>query len=248
MKSYAVLQHTYSEFLGLIENQLEKRDIGFSYIRPFVGQGVPGSSLQWDGLFVLAGATRINDPEASPWADEEQNLITVFRKAKRPVVGLGYGALLIAQMEGGVVHDEPFHNAYWTTAHATEAGHDDELAQAVDGRRVFVMYNGQVDLPDGMKPILVDDDGRWLAIRPDELTYGLLFRPELKPGMIEDMIMEAEREVPDNIGELLAAARENWNEMQALNDQVIVALVKELDLMQERRKPPVFNLRVETKQ
>lgn len=247
MKYYAVLQHTYSEFLGLIENQLEKRDIGFNYIRPFVGQAVPGSAMQWDGLFVLAGATRINDPEASPWAGEEQNLISIFRKAKRPVVGLGYGALLIAELEGGQPHPEPFHNAYWTIAHVTEAGRGDALAEAVDGRKVFVMYNGRVELPAGMEPILVDDEGRWLAIRPDELTYGLLLRPELKPGMIEDMIMEAERDVPDNIGELLASARENWGEMQELNDQVIVALVKELDLMQERRKPPVFSLRLETK-
>ena len=38
MQNYCVVQHTYSEFLGLIERQLEKRDIGFSYYRPFVGQ------------------------------------------------------------------------------------------------------------------------------------------------------------------------------------------------------------------
>lgn len=246
MKSYAVLQHTYSEFLGLIETQLEKRDIGFTYIRPFIDQGVPGSIQQWDGLFVLAGATRINDPEASPWAGDEQNLIRIFRKGERPVVGLGYGALLIAELEGGQVHDTPLHTAYWTTAHATQAGCDDTLAQAVDGRRVFVMYNGRVDLPDGVAPILVDDEGHWLAIRPDALTYGLLFRPELKPGMIEDMIMETDRDVPDDIGELLRVARAHWGEMQTLNDQVIVALVKELDLMQERHKPPVFSVRVGT--
>ncbi len=246
MKSYAVLQHTYSEFLGLIETQLEKRDIGFTYIRPFIDQGVPGSTQQWDGLFVLAGATRINDPEASPWAGDEQNLIRIFRKSERPVVGLGYGALLIAELDGGQVHDTPLHTAYWTTAHATQAGRDDALAQAVDGRRVFVMYNGRVDLPEGVAPILVDDAGHWLAIRPDALTYGLLFRPELKPGMIEDMIMETDRDVPDNLGELLGVAREHWGEMQTLNDQVIVALVKELDLMQERHKQPVFSVRVGT--
>lgn len=245
MKYYAVLQHTYSEFLGLIESQLEKRDIGFNYIRPFVGQAVPGSAMQFDGLFVLAAAAPTSDPDDCPWSEDEKQLIEIFRKAKRPVVGIGHGALLIAEMEGGKPSDEPFHNAYWTTAHATEAGKNDALAQTVDGREVLVMYNGSVELPDGMDPILVDDQGRWLAIRPDELTYGLLFRPELKPGMIEDMIMEEGRETPDDIGDLLSAARERWDEMQDLNDHVIVALVKELDLMQERRKPPVFSLKVE---
>lgn len=245
MKYYAVLQHTYSEFLGLIENQLEKRDIGFNYIRPFVGQAVPGSAMQFDGLFVLAAAAPPGDTEACPWSADEKQLIEIFRKAKRPVVGIAHGALLIAEIEGGTPAREPLHTAYWTTAHATAAGKDDALAQAVDGREVFVMYNGATILPEGLAPILVDDAGHWLAIRPDPLTYGLLFRPELKPGMIEDMIMEEGRETPENIGELLAKARERWDEMQDLNDQVIVALVKELDLMQERRKPPVFSLKLE---
>lgn len=35
MKHFAVVQHSYSEFLGIVESQLEKRDIGFSYFRVF---------------------------------------------------------------------------------------------------------------------------------------------------------------------------------------------------------------------
>lgn len=245
MKSFCVVQHTYSEFLGLIESQLEKRDIGFAYIRPFVGQAVPGSALQFDALFSLGGAFPTADDEAGPWVEDEKALIRVFQKAGRPVVGIGFGGLLVAEVAGGTPSEEPFHSLYWATAHATEAGRDDALAQAVDGREVLVMYNGSVDLPEGLEPIVVDDEGRWLAVRPDPLTYGMLFRPELKPGMLEDMVMEAGRLTPDNIGEYLESARARWDEMQAITDRVIVALVKELDLMQERRKAPVFNLRVE---
>ena len=135
MKYYAVLQHTYSEFLGLIENQLEKRDIGFNYFRPFVGQSVPGSAMQFDGLFVLSAAAPTVDREACPWVEDEKQLIEIFRKAKRPVVGIGFGGLLVAELTGAMPTAEPFHNAYWTTAHATAAGKDDLLAQTVDGRR-----------------------------------------------------------------------------------------------------------------
>lgn len=244
MKRFAVVQHTYSEFLGLIENQLEKRDIGFHYFRPFVGQELPGSAAQYDALFLLGGRTPIADRKANPWVDDEIRLIEIFRQAQRPVVGLGFGALLIAAHTGAQSLAEPFHQAYWTLAHKTAAGAGDALAEAVHGRRVLVMYNGAAALPAGVEPLLVDDDGRWLAIRPDKLTYGLLFRPELKPGMIEDMIMEAKRHTPDNIGELLAQARAEWAGMQALTEQVIVALVTELDLMTERRKMPVFNLEI----
>lgn len=246
MKNYVVVQHNYSEFLGLIEHQLEVRDIGFSYFRPFVGQDLPGSALHFDALFILGGNWPVNDADHHPWLEQERRLLNIFRKARRPVVGIGYGGLLIAEEAGAQASNEPFHTAYWTTAHKTKAGENDPLADAVDGRRVLVMYNGSAKLPQSVEPILVDDAGNWIAIRPDELTYALLFRPELKPGMIEDMIMEAKRQTPDNIGDILAEARSEWDATQETTDRVIVALVKALDLMTERKKAPVFQLNVES--
>ncbi len=247
MKHFLVVQHTYSEFLGLIESRLEQRDIGFTYVRPFTGQSLPGTALQHDALWLLGGAYPVTDTERQPWIDDELRLVTLFQRAHRPVVGLGFGGLLLARAAGGRAHGEPAHTACWTQARATEAGHDDPLAQAVDGRRVLVMYNGAVDLPEGVSPLVVDEEGRWIAARPGEATYALLFRPELKPGMLEDMIMEEGRPVPENIGDLLAEARKQWPETQETTDRVLVALVSSLDLMRERRKAPVFSLNVVAK-
>jgi hypothetical protein len=50
MKRFAAVQHSYSEFLGAIEKQLENRGIGFTYFRPFTGQSLPASALQFDAL------------------------------------------------------------------------------------------------------------------------------------------------------------------------------------------------------
>jgi len=245
MKNYAVIQHTYSEFLGQIERQLEIRDIGFNYFRPFVGQDLPGSAIHFDALFILGGSWPINDENHCPWVESEKRVIRLFQSSKRPVVGIGFGALLIAEQAGVQVSDEPFHTAYWTTAHKTQAGENDELANAVDGKRVLVMYNGACELLGDLEPIVVDDEGNWLAIKPNDLTYAMLFRPELKPGMLEDMIMEAKRETPDNISELLAEARSEWLESQKTTDAIIIALVQSLELMKDRRKAPVFKLNVE---
>lgn len=245
MKSYIVVQHNYSEFLGLIERQLEVRDIGFNYARPFVGQDLPGSALQSDALFLLGGSHTPLDLDACPWLPGERRLIDLFVKAKRPVVGIGFGGLLVAEFAGASVSAAPKHTAYWTTAHKTAIGAGDPLAEAVDGARVLVMHDGSATLPDSVSPILVDDTGRWLVIRPQPLVYGMLFRPELKPGMIEDMIMEGGRILPENIGEVLAMARDEWEATQRTTDRVIVALVKALDLMTERYKAPMFRLVVE---
>lgn len=243
MKAYCVVQHTYSEFLGIIERQLEKRDIGFGYFRPFIGQALPANALQFDALFLLAGAFPVADDEACPWLADELRAVKAFHNADRPILGLGFGAHVLALHHGGQGHEEPEHTAHFTTAHKTAAGEGDAVAEVMDGRTVFVMHNGDVTLPESVAPILVDDDGNWLAIRPVPMHYGLLFRPEMKPGMLEDMIMEANRPVPEHIGELLIEARRRWEDLQATTDQLLVALVKELDLMRERRKPPVFSLK-----
>lgn len=245
MQNYAVVQNTYSEFLGLIEKQLEKRDIGFDYYRPFLGQGLPPSVGQFDGLFVLGGASSTLDEEALPYRNDALNLIHLFQKVGRPVVGFGLGGLLVAEAAGGIGRADPPYTAAFVTARKTAAGEGDELAEAMDGRRVLALYHGSVDLPDGVEPVLVDDDGRWLAIHPDRLTYGMLFRPEMKPGMIEDILMEEGHDPAPNLPDLLAEARMEWGQMQETTDAVVVALVKALGLMQVRHKAPVFSLKVE---
>lgn len=246
MKNYLVLQHSYSEFLGLIEPQLQQRGIGFSYCRPFLGDALPPSVGQYDGVFVLSGAWPTADALHNENVPEELNLIDHFQQAERPVIGIGMGGLLVAQAAGGTAAMEPLHTARFVTARKTAAGEGDTLAESLDGRRLLVFYSGSVSLPEGLEPILVDENGNWLAIRPRPMTYGLLFRPEMKPGMLEDIIMEEGHNPPEHIGELLGEARMEWKGMQEVTGLSFIALVKEVDLMQERRKMPVFNLKVES--
>jgi len=241
MKRFIAVQHSYSEFLGTVEKQLENRGIGFSYFRPFTGQALPASALQFDALWLLGGAHAPADRDHVHWLDEELRLLRAFIKAGRPVVGLGFGALVLAQAAGGAAQPDPGAYAYWTTANATAAGAADPVAQAIDGRRVLVAASGRVALPAGLAPLALDDQGHWILLRQDQ-AYGLLFRPEMTPGMIEDIIMEEDRSLPGDIGEVLAQARELWPESRKTTDRVIAALVSGLDLMQERRKPPVFRI------
>lgn len=243
MKRFIAVQHSYSEFLGTVEKQLENRGIGFTYYRPFTGQSLPATALQFDALWLLGGAFAPYDREHTTWLDEELRLVRAFERARRPVVGIGFGALLLAQAAGGVPADDIAPYACWTTAHATAAGAADPLAQAIDGRRVLVAASGRVQLPEGVEPLAVDAAGDWIAWRRDH-AYALLFRPEMTPGMIEDTIMEEGRPLPDDISEVLEQARGLWPEFRETTDRVIAALVTGLDLMQERRKPPVFSIRV----
>jgi len=247
MRSFIVIQHSHHEFLGTIEKQLEHREIGFVYIRPFLGQAVPGSPQDKDALFVLGGPMDPTETDDFPYLEEEEFLIGQFLKQDQPVVGIGLGAQLMAKHFGGEADEDPELTAAFVTARKTAAGEGDDLAEAMDGKEVFLWHAGSVTLPEGIEPTLVDDAGNWLAFRPHPKAYGLLFRPEIKPGIIEDMAME-DRPHPDNLGDLLSYAREAWGAgtMQAVTDASVVALVKQLALMQPHAKPgPAYDFNVQ---
>jgi len=241
MKRFIAVQHSYSEFLGIIEKQLENRGIGFTYFRPFTGQSLPVSALQFDALWLLGGAHAPWDSAHVGWRQEEERLIQAFIRARRPIVGIGFGAQLLAMVLGAQAGEDTSPHAGWTTASSTAEGQGDPLAAALDGRRVLVAGYGRCDLPAGLAPLAVDGEGRWLMFRRD-LAVGMLCRPELTPGMIEDMIMEDGRELPDDISETLEQARELSAMQRDTTDRLLAALVSALDLMQERRKPPVFTI------
>ena len=240
MRRVLAIQHTFSEFLGALEPQLEAREIGFTYVRPAVGEDVHGLPSQYDALFLLGGAHAAADSEHCPWLADEQRLVRAFEKARRPVVGFGIGAHVIASAHGAVLSAAPEHTALFTTARALDPR--DPVAQAVDGRRVLVMANGSARLSGEIEPIVASGEGECIGFRVGALTYGILFRPELKPGMLEDMAMEEERPVPDALGELIETSRALWGDMEETTARVAAALVQALGLMDERRKMPVFPL------
>ena len=240
MRRVLAIQHTFSEFLGALEPQLEARGIGFTYVRPAAGEDVHGLPSQYDALFLLGGAHAAADSEHCPSLADEQRLVRAFEKARRPVVGFGLGAQVIASVHGATLSPVPEHVALFTIARALDPR--DPVAQAVDGRRVLVMANGSARLSGEIEPIVASGEGECIGFRVGALTYGILFRPELKPGMLEDMSMEEERPVPDALGELIETSRALWGDMEETTARVAAALVQALGLMDERRKMPVFPL------
>lgn len=240
MKRILAVQHTFAEFLGALEPQLEAREIGFTYVRPAAGQDVHGTPSQFDGLFLLGGAYPAADREHCPWLDDELRLVRAFEKARRPVAGFGLGAQVLAAAHGARLSREPEHLAFFARACALHP--DDPVGQAIDGRRVLVMANGSAELGSDSEVVAADEQGGWIAFRCGALSYGLLFRPELKPGMLEDMAMEEGRPVPGSLGELIGTARAEWDAMQETTARVAAALVAALGLMDERKKSPVFIL------
>ena len=78
-----VIQHTSSDYLGLMEDHLEGRRIRFQYYRPFAAGKLPATDLPADALILLGGG---------PWgAAGSRDLPTLEREVElaRPRLGEG---------------------------------------------------------------------------------------------------------------------------------------------------------------
>ena len=103
MKRFLAVQHSFAEFFGALETQWEARGIGFKYVRPVTGEDVAGTPSQFDALWLLGAAYAAADREHCPWVDDEVRLVRAFAKSKRPIVGLGFGAHVLAAAYGATL-------------------------------------------------------------------------------------------------------------------------------------------------
>jgi GMP synthase-like glutamine amidotransferase len=103
MKSLHVVQHTASENLGGVEEQLRQRGVGYQYQKPLTAGKIPTSAVNSDGLILLGGGAWGTHGERTtlPSLDQELRFAYDHLKRNRPVVGFGLGAQIICISAGG---------------------------------------------------------------------------------------------------------------------------------------------------
>ena len=103
LASIDVIQHTAAEYLGLMEDHFEGRNIRFKYHRPFTQGGkVPKKSSISDGLILLGGGPWGSaGTQSLPTLVEEIELAYYCLNNDIPLVGFGLGGQIINLAAGG---------------------------------------------------------------------------------------------------------------------------------------------------
>ena len=109
MKTLCVLQHVEAEYLGLMEDHFEGRNIRFQYCRPFTPGGmVPANAEDFAGLVLLgAGPKGVVSGSLIPSLGPELRLTRDFLHRKLPVIGIGAGACILTSAAGGGADEVP---------------------------------------------------------------------------------------------------------------------------------------------
>ena len=229
MKSICVLQHIEAEWLGLIEDHLEARSIGFRYCRPFVAGGsVPADAEGYDGLVVLGAGPfgMVSGPLLTSLA-AELRLTADFLNRDLPVVGIGLGAVILATAAGGGAVEAPLRFAVEDMRRVTA----DALGGHLPERFPMALYlRDRPELPAGATVLAEDAEGEPTVFQIGSKAIGFLGHPGIKSAMIEDIAMEFD-ETPEELADGLMMLRERQGAIAEALSEIMVGLILKTDWM-----------------
>ncbi len=189
MKTLCVIQHTEAEYLGLIEDHFEGRNIRFAYRRPFTPGGMlPEGPGNFDGLVLLgAGPYGLVSGHLLPSMGHELRLTKAFLGAGLPVLGLGLGAVLLSVAAGGGAAEAPLR--FEVGEVRTVPGTD--FAEHLPPAFPMAWYlRDRPLLPPGAAVLATGAEGAPVMFSVNENSIGCIGHPGIKRGMTEDLIME----------------------------------------------------------
>lgn len=205
MKTVQVFQHTSAEYLGLIEDHLEGRNIRFRYCRPFAGKNpFPKPEALADGVIVLGGGPWGSAGTRDvPTLEQEVSLVKACLQAGKPVVGIGLGAQILALASGGRAESTPLEFSVGSARRVKEGA----LYGYLPAEYPLAVYMRDWPVPPPAAELLAADErGRPVLWQIGQQALAFAGHPGLKVAMVEDLVMEFEEAAP-GVEPALAALR-----------------------------------------
>jgi GMP synthase-like glutamine amidotransferase len=232
VKLVSVIQHTSSEYLGLIEDHLEGRGIRFRYFRPFTGGApLPHRDAIRDGLILLGGgAWGAAGSRDVPTLREEVGLAHAALMFESPVIGIGLGAQILALAAGGGATPSPLEFEV-TVARRVD---DNALNGYLPREYPLALYGrDRPRLPAHARVLAEDPRGLPALWQIGACAFGFAGHPGLKVAMVEDHIMEFP-EAPPDPGTGLAKLRAVSRAMEDALVPIMTGIVQAANWMQPR--------------
>ena len=229
--SLSVIQHTSADYLGLMEDHFEGRQIRFQYFRPFTERGtLPSRNALGDGLILLGGGPWGSaGPRNVPTLVDEVQLTYACLEQGKPVIGIGLGAQILALAAGGKSSIAPLVFEVGVATRMVEGALGGFLPAAYPS---VVYMRDKFEPPAGAKVLAVDAAGAPALFQIGRQSFGFAGHPGFKVAMAEDLIMEFEQ-VPDDTGVRLTQMRGVMHAIEDALIHIMTGLVRATGLMGE---------------
>ncbi|HBP87129.1 MAG TPA: type 1 glutamine amidotransferase [Nitrospirales bacterium] len=191
MKVACCLQHVVFEGPGVFRRALETR--GYTVVNVVVpADGVP--SDPGDFLLIMGGPMSVNDPDG--WIEAELQFVKTALARDIPVLGICFGAQLLAKALGGSVASGPKFEIGIGSVSLTDIGKIDPILSATPKDFFVFQWHGEGStLPPGSAHLVTSADFPIQAFRMTDRVYGLLFHLELEEAGIAALCRECPQDV-----------------------------------------------------
>ena len=209
---WAVIQHVSYEGQGNIALALRRARLRSVDLRPFRGDLLPRAA-DLSGLIVLGAPSGSADDETTKHLATERQLISDAVGLGLPVLGVCFGAQLLAVALGGRIVKDGVPEVGMGTATLTAAGRADPvLGFDTEALEVLHWHRHSYTLPPGAVRLATSHRCAEQAFRVADNVYGLQFHVEIN----SELAGRVADEMPDGALEPAAVARAS-----ALGDTVL---------------------------
>ena len=189
--SILVFRHSQREGLGLFEQPLIDRGVGYRIVELADASHWTLSAGEYAGVISLGGAMSAMDP--LPGFDQELFILHDAAMRGRPVLGICLGAQLAARALGAAIGRSPVKEIGWKQVRLTASGSGDRLFRHMGSKQtVFQWHEDTFALPVGAERLAWSEACPNQGFRWGERVYGLQFHPEATPAAIEEWMREDE--------------------------------------------------------
>ncbi len=180
MKPVFVIQNCKIESPGTIGLYLQDRRIPFSVVRSFADDRLP-SPEDFSVLIVLGTPKSVTEYRQYPYLVELFTLMTRTIRRGQPILGICFGAQLLAHTLGARVEPNKVKEIGAMTVTLTDEGASDPLFAGFDRDvPVFQWHGDTFRIPFGATHLAKSDDCKNQAFRKDNMV-GLQFHLEADP-------------------------------------------------------------------
>lgn len=176
---WVVIQHVAYDGRGGIDSALRRAGRDAVDRRPFAGEALPNVS-QLSGLIVLGAPGGSADADAPQHLVRERELIADAVEREIPVLGVCFGAQLLAvALGGGIVTDGPLEVGMGTAMLTDDGLVDPVLGFGRETVTVLHWHRHAYTLPPGATRLASSREHTEQAFRFGDNVYGLQFHVEI---------------------------------------------------------------------
>jgi GMP synthase-like glutamine amidotransferase len=218
------LQHVPFEGLGSIESWLEAHGCELTHTRFFESAGLPDTRAI-DFLVIMGGPMSVNDEDEFPWLASEKQFVREVIESGKPVLGICFGAQIIASAMGARITPNPAKEIGWFPIQAVDSN-DGSTFRFPASETVFHWHGETFDLPPGAMRLAKSEGCENQAFQLGKAVIGLQFHLETTPVSAREIAAHCREElVPARYvqteEEILSAGPNRYKAINSLMDRIL---------------------------